>query len=104
MASLTLPSTLITAVQEQRAILFLGAGAAIGAEHPKKALIPLANDLSEKVSDKFFAGQLKNRPLAAIAAMAAAEVGLVHFQKFIRDIFIEFNPAGFHLLERIPVI
>lgn len=98
MATLNLPPTLITAVQEQRAILFLGAGAVIGAEHAKKVSMPLANELRDKISDKFFRGQLKNRPLAAVAAMAASEVGLVHFQKFIRDVFIEFNPAPFHLL------
>jgi hypothetical protein len=98
MPSLTLPASLITAVQEQRAILFLGAGAAIGADHPKGQPVPLGDQLRDRISDQFFAGQLKNRPLTAVAAMAASEVGLIHFQKFIRDIFVEFGPADFHLL------
>ena len=47
---------------------------------------------------KFAIGQLKNRPLTAVAAVAASEVGLISFQKFIRDVFVEFDPATFHFL------
>jgi tetratricopeptide (TPR) repeat protein len=98
MPDLILPPALISAVQEQRAILFLGAGASHGAAHPKGERVPLGDKLRDMVCDKFLGGQLKSRPLTSVAAMAAAEVGLVQFQKFIRDIFIEFNPTDFHLL------
>ena len=77
MASFTLPPTLISAVQEQRAILFLGAGTAIGAEHPKKTPIPLGLDLRDMICDKYFGGQLKNRPLTAVAATVAKNPGIV---------------------------
>jgi hypothetical protein len=100
MATFTLPTTLVNAVQEQRGILFLGAGASVGAVHPKDERVPLGDLLRDKISDHFLAGQLKNRPLTAVAAMAATEVGLVYFQKYIRDLFVEFTPADFHLLSR----
>lgn len=59
MAAFELPPSLVTAVQEQRAILFLGAGAAIGAQHPKNLPIPLGDELRDKISEKFLGGQLK---------------------------------------------
>jgi hypothetical protein len=98
MAEINLPTSLITAVQEQRAILFLGAGASFDAAHPKHAKIPLGDKLRDEISGKFLGGELKFRPLTAVAAMAASEVGLIAFQKYIRDLFIDFNPTDFHLL------
>jgi tetratricopeptide (TPR) repeat protein len=98
MTTPSLPSTLITAVQEQRAILFLGTGASFGAVHPKKEPMPLGDKLRDKICDQFLGGALKDRPLTAVAAMAASEVGLIHLQKYIRDVFIDFNPGDFHLL------
>jgi hypothetical protein len=50
-----LPPALITAVQEQRAILFLGAGASRDAIHPKGEPVPLGDKLRDKISDKFLA-------------------------------------------------
>ena len=98
MAGLNLPNSLITAVQEQRAVLFLGSGASRGATHSKGEEIPIGEKLRDKLCEKYFDGKLKDRHLTAIAAMAASEVGLIHLQKFVRDIFLDFNPANFHLL------
>src|SRR5450631_857916 len=98
MAEINLPTSLITAVQEQRAILFLGAGASWDAVHPKNSKIPLGGELRNEISEKFFGGELKTRPLTAVAAMAASEVGLIAFQKYIRDLFVDFTPAESHLL------
>jgi hypothetical protein len=98
MPLINLPVPLITAIQEQRAILFLGAGASINAVHPKGAAVPPGDKLRDEISDKFLGGALKNRPLTAVAAMAASEVGLIQFQKYIRDLFLDFAPAPFHLL------
>jgi tetratricopeptide (TPR) repeat protein len=98
MTTPALPATLIAAIQEQRAILFLGAGASRDAAHPKNAQIPLGEKLRDLLCDKYFGGQLKDRPLTAVAAMAASEVGLVHMQKFVRDIFLDYSPADFHML------
>lgn len=98
MSPLNLPPALVAAVQEQRAVLFLGSGASHGAIHPKGKAIPLGESLRDIICDKYFQGELKDKPLTAVAAMAASEVGLSHFQKFIREIFVDYNPADFHLL------
>jgi tetratricopeptide (TPR) repeat protein len=98
MPPLSLPPALVTAVQEQRSILFLGAGAVADAPHPKGHHIPLGDALRDMISDRFLGGNLKNRPLTAVSAMAASEVGLIPFQKYIREVFIDFHPADYHLL------
>jgi tetratricopeptide (TPR) repeat protein len=96
--SIRLAPALVTAVQEQRAILFLGSGASVGAKHPKGATIPMGNALRDQISDKFLGGEMRNRPLTAVSAMAASEAGLTLFQKFIRDLFIDFRPSETHKL------
>ena len=93
-----LPSSLLDAVKEQRAVLFLGTGASMRARHPANAAIPSGGSLKEQISDQFLGGALKNRSLQAVAAMAADEVGLIHLQKYIHDLFDPFTPADFHYL------
>ena len=89
---------LVDAIKEQRAVLFLGAGASNHAKHPKGDQIPEGGRLRDLICDKFLAGKLKERPLNAVAAMAASEAGLSNFQKYIHDLFMPFEPADFHLL------
>lgn len=93
-----IPPTLIDAIKEQRAVLFLGAGASRDAKHPKRDQIPQGDRLRDLISDKFLGGKLKQRPLSAVAAMAASEAGLLAFQGYIRELFLPFDPADFHLL------
>ena len=93
-----IPSALIDAVKEQRAVLFLGAGASTGARHPKGQQIPHGNNLRDLICDKFLNGKLKDRPLIAVAAMAANEAGPQVLQLYIRDLLLPFTPADFHLL------
>lgn len=91
-----IPPALVEAIKEQRAVLFLGAGAGRGAVHPKGLQIPTGDQLRDLICDKFLGGKLKDRPLIMISAMAANEVGLATFQLFIRDLFLPFEPATFH--------
>ena len=77
---------------------FLGAGASHHAKHPKGDQIPEGDRLRDLICDKFLAGKLKQKPLNAVAAMAASEAGLSAFQKYIQDLFMPFEPADFHLL------
>ena len=93
-----LPPSLVNAVESQSAVLFLGAGASYGATHPNKEPIPNAERLRDQLSGRFLAGELKNRPLHAVAEYAANETSLVTVQQFIRDLFQPFGPADFHLL------
>lgn len=101
-----LPPTLINAVRDQRAVLFLGAGASRGAVrrtpesgiHPELKEPPLGDALRDLICDAFFGGALKHRPLTAVAAMAANELGLLPFQKFIHDLLDSFEPGAHHRL------
>jgi hypothetical protein len=95
---LDLPSVLIDAVRDQRAILFFGSGSNYGATHPKGDKIPLGNALRDLICDKFFGGALKSKLLTAVSAMAANDAGLSDFQKYIHDLFEPFGPAPYHAL------
>jgi hypothetical protein len=63
---ITLPNTLINAVKDQNAVLFLGAGASIGAAHPSGKAVPSGYALRDMLCDKFLDGALKDRGLAAV--------------------------------------
>ncbi len=95
---MNIPPVLLDAVKEQRAVLFLGAGASRNAKHPGEDQIPRGDLLRDLICDKFLGGKLKQRPLNAVADMAASEAGLAAFQLYIRDLFVPYMPADFHLL------
>jgi hypothetical protein len=52
---------LIDAIKEQRAVLFLGAGASRDAKHPKGEQIPQGDHLRDMICDKFLETQLGPR-------------------------------------------
>ena len=93
-----LPTSLTNAIRDQRAVLFLGAGASYNATHPSGTPIPQGNDLRDRICDHFLEGQLKDKPLTAVSAIASNEVGLTTFQSFLRDLFEPFGPAPYHFL------
>ena len=93
-----IPPALIDAVREQRTVLFLGAGASLKAKHPDGDQIPQGDDLRYRLYEKFLNDELMEKPLNAVAAMAANEAGLTEFQRYISELFMPFEPADFHLL------
>jgi hypothetical protein len=93
-----LPTNLIELVREQRAILFLGAGAGHGAIHPQHLTIPKAIQLRDAISDRFLSGQLKDKSLSAVAEIAANESSLPELQSFVASVFLPYQPAAHHLL------
>ena len=93
-----IPPALIDAIKEQRAVLFLGAGASQNAKHPKGDKIPQGDHLRDLICDKFLGGGLKEKSLTVVASMAASEAGLSAFQEYIHELFQPFEPADFHLL------
>ena len=97
-SSLDLPPTLVDSVREQRAVLFLGAGASRGALHEDPVDIPQGNNLRDKLSEQFLGGELKNRSLSQVAELCINESDLTTVQTFIRKLFIGFKPAPFHSL------
>ena len=92
-----IPPALINSIKEQRAVLFLGAGASQNAKCPTGDTIPQGDHLRNLICDKFLGGELKQKSLTAVASMAASEVGLFAFQEYIHELFLPFEPADFHL-------
>ncbi len=92
-----IPHVLRDAILRGEAILFLGAGASIGARHPEGQEIPTAETLRNQLSDRYLGGDMKDRPLATVAQLAENESSRTDLQSFIRDIFLPFEPAPFHL-------
>jgi tetratricopeptide (TPR) repeat protein len=93
-----LPAALIDAVRDQQAVLFFGAGANFGATHPDGEKIPVGDGLRNLICDKYFGGSMKSKSLMSVSAFAANEVGLIAFQKYIRDLLEPFGPASYHEL------
>ncbi|UWX59764.1 SIR2 family protein [Chryseobacterium oranimense] len=92
---------LIEQIKDGKVILFLGAGAAFDSKHPK-GLAPLTGkQLADKIADKFLGDQYLNYDLQHVSELAINETDLYTVQKFIADIFIDFNPGDHHL--RIPL-
>ena len=98
MTEAELSASLLNAVREQRAILFLGSGASHGAKAPSGQVIPQGNALRDKLCDRFLGGELKDKPLLTVASIAASEAGLIQMQKYIADLFEPYRPGEFHLL------
>jgi hypothetical protein len=48
-----IPPPLFEAIKEQRAVLFLGAGASKGAKHPTHIPIPQGDELRNLICEKF---------------------------------------------------
>jgi len=91
-----LPSPLTASIKEQRAILFLGAGASLGAVHPAGLAIPDAAQLRDLISDSFLNGKFKDRTLATVTEYAISETSLTQVHTVIADRFRDFGPADFH--------
>lgn len=87
-----IPSPLIENIKNRNVVLFLGSGFSINAIHPKREEIPLANDLAERLADKFLGGEFKGSPLTYISDLAISESSLFAVQSFIAEIFREFEP------------
>ena len=92
-----IPPALLNAIKEQRVVLFLGSGASKDAKHPNNTKMPQGNDLRDLICEKFLGGALMQKPLNVVAAMAANEAGFIEFQTYIRELFMPFDPAAFHL-------
>ncbi len=93
-----LPAELVHAVESHSAVLFLGAAASFGARHPKNERIPSSLELRDAISTRFLGGAEKDKSLSVVAELAINEASLPHFQLFIRQLFLEFQPSEFHFL------
>lgn len=89
-----IPYHLVEQIRAGKAILFLGAGASIGATAstlPKTP--PSGNELGNLLSDKFLGGDSKDKSLSLIGEYCIAESDLRTVQHYIADIFNRYVPS-----------
>ncbi len=84
-------------VSEGNAVLFLGAGASIGAKHPKDDKIPNGDELRDALSARFLSGKFGELSLAELSEIAIHQAGLLEVQGYVRELFLPFTPAEHHL-------
>ena len=89
---------LMEKIQIGETVLFLGAGAARGAKSPSGATALTGFELRDRLSDKFLGGKLKEKSLVQVADYAKYDAGLSEVQSFIGSLFMDLEPADFHLL------
>jgi len=87
---------LLEKVCKGEAILFLGAGASIGARDSQGGESPNGEQLRDKISDRFLNGNKKKWPLARVADYAKNIYTLNEVQEYIGELLEPLNPASFH--------
>jgi tetratricopeptide (TPR) repeat protein len=93
-----IPKILLDQIETGNAILFLGAGASMGAASPKTKSLPTGQELSDLLATKFLDKNYLNQPLMVVSELAISQSDLFTVQKFIHDIIEPFQPAKFHQL------
>lgn len=93
-----IPAYLSDQVRQGKAVLFLGAGASLGAKDSKGNSPPNAAKLAQILSRDFLGGKFGNLPLATVAELAISESDLVTVQTRIKDILEPFEPTVAHAL------
>ncbi|MDE3022606.1 MAG: SIR2 family protein [Pseudomonadota bacterium] len=92
-----LPIPIKNAIERGNAILFLGAGASYDALQSGNTSRISAEKVKEALSDQFLGGKHKDRSLMIVADYARSESSLVKVQSSVRNLFIDLEPASFHL-------
>lgn len=75
-----LSSGLLDAVREQRAVLFLGSGASMGAVDRNGRKMPGSTQLAGAMSDRFLSGKFAKHDLMRVAELAASQGGALFLQ------------------------
>lgn len=92
---MTLPASLVNQVKNGRAILFLGAGALIGADLQGKSIL-MGDGLRDLLNEQFLGGEYNSESLAHVAALAMSQNSFAIVQDFIGDYLRPLRPANFH--------
>src|SRR5258708_14442580 len=92
-----LPEILVTQVREQKVVIFLGAGASLGAKSAGGKRAPSTQQLGVQLADKFLGGKYKDHPLHQIAEFSISESALGTVQTFIKDLLEPLEPTSAHL-------
>lgn len=96
-SKLNLSSGLLDAVREQRAVLFLGSGASLGAVDRAGKKMPGAAQLASEMSEKFLSKKFAKMELMRVAELAASQGGKSVFNQWLQDLFTPFEPTEAHL-------
>jgi tetratricopeptide (TPR) repeat protein len=88
---------LVDAVREQRAVLFLGSGASLGAVDRKGRTMPSSSQLAREISDRFLSSKFAKYDLMRVAELAASQGGRSVFNQWLLDFFTAFEPTDAHL-------
>lgn len=97
-ASRDLPPGLVVAVQNQRVVMFLGAGASLEARGPNNAKPPSAGDLRTALARHSFDDPLDGYDLMSVASMAIQQAGQGAVFERVRALLEPFNPSPAHQL------
>ena len=93
-----IPPTVLGAIAEGRAILFLGAGASFDALLAGHPTCITTDKVKGMLSDRFLGGGFKDRSLVTVADFARNEGSLRDVQNSVREMFISLEPNSFHNL------
>lgn len=93
-----IPAYLAEQVRQSKAVLFLGAGASLGAKDSKGNFPPSGAKLAQILSRDFLGGKFATLPLATVAELAISESDLTTVQAHIRDVLEPFEPSAAHRL------
>lgn len=92
-----LPHHLIEQIKLGNVVLFLGAGASYGAKNGKSETIPNGQQLSDRIALNFLGKDYEDQNLQYVSELAISESSLFDVQKFVADIFTEYEPQDYHL-------
>jgi len=89
---------LLKAVEEGRAVLFMGAGASCGAKDEKGNKIPDGKELSLLIARKFLGAEYEGLDFRSTCDLACNQRDVGTVQRFIFETLNPFQPAHFHKL------
>ncbi len=92
----TLDTSLIATAREGRVVLFVGAGASLGARNKKGEAMPDGPRLGELIANKFLRPEHATLDFKTICDFACAESSVRDVQRFIHDTLINFEPTPAH--------
>jgi hypothetical protein len=92
-----IPEIPVSQIRDQKAVIFLGAGASCGAKTADGKRAPNTQQLGAQLADKFLGGKYKDHPLQQIAEYAISESDLGTVQSFIKDILEPLLPTDAHV-------
>ncbi len=78
-------------------MLFLGAGASLGAVDEKGEAIPLAQGLTNKIATKFLGAGYEDADFKTVYDFAASHRSVLEIQEFLYSELTRYQPASFHL-------